>query len=484
MQLKSFQIPALTLSAFLYWQQIIPPVLGQTTDNNRLSRYETVVLGQTRDGRSEESRLADIEKQIFGKSQKGTFNQRLDAIGKLVEGKSTSNYFPPIPPVMDRSEFAKEPVPAPKGLSDNANYEQAAGQDRGAQLPDVASSDDRVHGMLRQAMALYSRGKVADAQKIYQQVLAIDFHNGDANFNLGAIAEDKGDLQSAAKYYSAASAANPSDREVADALKGVQTKLKNQPAPQPQIAFQETENSAALKQIADDAAASFKKGNFDEAIAKLNYLARKNPYDANTQFALGQAYRAKGNEAEALKHLRAAVTLNPKNDLYMRTANEAEQHNQRAVAANNDPTPAGQITPFQGIPTSERRGTAYDGIGMGSGSIGGSGLTSSQVAQLGGFLMQAMPLMTGSVQSYGYGYPGGGMMAPVGGLGGLGGLGGMSSYGYGYPAYGVGGTRISRMMRSALTGAAMGAVQNRGNPGGSQRGAVYGGLYGLMTGGY
>ncbi|MBY0357747.1 MAG: tetratricopeptide repeat protein [Candidatus Obscuribacterales bacterium] len=477
MHLKKYKIR--TLTWVIAWSMMLPQVAipaayAQSANvSERLINYEKVLFGEQTSGDSVDKRIQNLEKQIFGKVQKGSNEQRLDAIGKLIDGQKNSAYFPPIPPQLDRSAFAPEPKAAPKN----------SGLSTDTLTPLTANTDDRVHAMLKQAMALYSQGKVNEAQKVYQQVLGLDFHNTDANFNLGSIAEDRQDYASASKYYAAASAADPSDLEIKDALKNVQEKLRkpqataSRPAPTPAAAPAAlppvSEDSTALKQIAADAAVSYKKGNFDDAISKLTYLAKKNPYDANTQFALGQAWRGKGNNGEALKHLRAAATLNPKNDLYVSTLNQTQaSSSSQQIAASNEPGPVGEITPFQGIPSND----------LASGNLGGLG-------QIQGLLGRALPgmMIGGQIDSYGMG------MGGLGGLGGIGGLGGGLPYfgsatANGYPMMQTGGTRITRVMRAALSGAAVGALSNRGYPGGmtagAKQGALYGGLMQMMTGGF
>lgn len=460
---KNIEIIVALWATLLY--QNMHPVFAQSfssTEYDRLPNYEKIVFGEAKTGTSAEKRLQLIEKQIFGKVQNGTPEQRLDAIGKLVDSHSTSTYFPPIPPQLDRSEFAKTPVQPPENVKASSSTDSA---------PPVAETEDRVHEMLRQAMALYSQGKNHDAQRIYQQVLGLDFQNTDANFNLGSMAEDRGDFQAASKYYATAAATSPNDQEIRDALKSVQIKLKNQSiatAPKPSNSIPTSEeSSAALKQIAGDAANLYKNGKYDEAIAKLNYLAKLTPYDANTQFALGQAWRAKGNNNEALKHLRSATTLNPKNDLYLSTLNQVQKSasTDGPLKASNDQDPAGQITPFQGLPAADTRSaaSAYDPLGL---------------AQIQNLLNSAMPGVI--VESYGINSGGTGL--PGASYGNYG-------AGYGYPMMPAnGGTRLTRVVRSSLAGAAYGALSNRGYAGGmsegAKRGALYGGLMELMTGGY
>lgn len=436
-----------------------------TSVYQKLNEYENVLFGQTEASSGIEKRLQKIEKQLFGKSTKGSNTaSRIAEIEKVMSGKEASNYLPPIAPAMDRSEFAPTPKQAPENPLVEANQ-----IDREEDAPLPADSSDRVRGLLRQAMQNYSQGKTAEAERLYQQVLATDFRNVDANYNLGAIAESKGDLNSAKRYYSAALKTSPGDQDINDALNSINQKLKNQTAvaktPPPSGANNQAGAApvtAADKAIAKEAADAYKRGNFDDAIAKLGYLARKNPYDANTQFALGQAFRGKGKTNDAIKHLRSAASLDPKNELYAKTLSEAQtQIEDQQTASTSGSSGTNDITPFQGLPG--------DSMASESGSGGLAAVEDYLRRNTGGGMMM------GSVTSYGS--PGFGMGFGGSSLGGL-------------PMLGTapGGTRLKRMVTSSLAGAAMGAMSNRGYPGGmkqgAMRGAMYGGLFGLMMGGF
>ncbi len=438
----------------------LAPAIAQTnSETQRLGQYETVVFGEEHNRDKFEKRLQALEKSLIGKAGNGPTSTRLDELGKLVQGKSSSEYLPAIPPVMDRSQFMKEPEQAPRRSETAAAplYDEA---------PPAAESGERVTGMLREAMKLYSAGKLNEAERVYRSVLAIDFRNPDANFNLGAIAEDKGDLKSAVTYYRTALRNNPDDDELKDALASVEKKLKIAEAAKAPTQDNPA-SDPAMKQIASDAAAEYKKGDFDAAIAKLNYLAKRSPYDANVQFALGQAWRGKGNNNEAVKHLRAAATLNPKNELYVKTANQVQsespgqqQPQQPLTASNDEDRPVGEITPFTGASEDHGRGSSRN---MDLGDIAAGLLRGQRYSD-------GMP-MSGSVDAYGRssggGFPGGISLGFGGGSGNL---------------------RVRRAIQSGLAGAAIGAMSSRGRPGGmskgAMRGAMYGGLFGLMTGGY
>lgn len=453
------QFNSLSLAVLLLACQVTPS-LAQTNVSifQKLAEYEQILFGKQESKLSIEKRLQNLEKVLFGKSSDESTAARIGAIEKVMSGKGGSEYLPPVAPQMDRSEFAPEPKQAP---------DKALANDAGEQTPLPASSQERVKGLLRQAMQSYSQGKTTEAERLYQKVLASDFRNVDANYNLGAIAENRGDLQAAGRYYETALKGNPSDLEIQDAFNAVQNKLKTTTAkaPSPDLPLDGAPATAGEKVIAQEAAEAYKRGNFDDAIEKLSYLAKKNPFDANTQFALGQAYRGKGKNSQAARHLRSAATLNPKNDLYVKTLNDLQSQmdeQEGAIASNNQRSGSqdNEVLPFSGLPDSN--------------SVSSN---ASNLAAVEEYLRRNTGggVMIGSVTSYGN--PGGAFWG--------------SSMSGGFPAVlgtAPGGTRLRRAVSSSLTGAAIGAMSNRGNPGGmsrgAMRGAMYGGLFGLMLGGY
>ena len=385
-------------------------------------------------------------------------------------------YLPPLPAALDPSGFAPAPKPAPQAVSPSTNY-----TDEPADA--VSSAPDRTKDLLRQALEAHNQNDTAAAERIFKQVLAIDPQNADANFNLGAMYEDKGDLNGALRFYKAASAVSPSDKDIQDALNGVSDKIRQQRVAQDTQA--QVDHKLQLKRIAQDAAAAYKAGKYDQAIQSLNRIAAEEPNDPNVQYGLGQAYRGKGDVNRAKQYLNRAISLDPNNGLYKSTMNDLSHDTQRPQVANGGPAAA---------PDYSNRG--YDSNNNNNSQD--SGLKDygnpPQVADNQGPAGQLTPFDNSGDQGgrplYGHAYgSGGGGLGGLGSLIGLGGLGagmgmmgngGMSHYG------GTGNRLIRRAAMGSLSGAAVGALTNMHGAGGLKagaiRGALYGGLFGLMSG--
>lgn len=393
-------------------------------------------------------------------------------------------YLPPIAPKLDRSLFTPQEAPEVARNNDDDSPSQRPYQAEPA-------PNDQVKNLLRDALQKHNQGDMNGAKQLFKRVLTIDPRNSDANFNLGAMAEDAGDLQAAQGYYKAASLASPNDADIREALAAVNDKMQQQS--QQRTAAMQLQKKNQLRQVAQDAAAAYKAGQYDKAIALLERIDREAPGDANVKYGLGQAYRGKGDMVRARQNLQAASSLDPGNQLYANTLAEASRQGQQ----QQSPQVARQ-------PQSGPSGMQYDEMPPGARDYGSDDMppianNNSPAGEITPFNNDGAPSGSLYGRANGYGSPGislGGLGLGAAGLGALGGLGSMfmgggRSYGYAQPYYGGGASRGTRLVRGAVTGglagAAVGALTNMGRGSGSMKsgamkGAVMGGLFGLLSG--
>jgi tetratricopeptide (TPR) repeat protein len=179
---------------------------------------------------------------------------------------------------------------------------------------DGGGSADQIKSLLRQAIEKHSQGDVGGSQRLFRQILTIDPTNADANYNLGAIAEEHNDFQEALGYYQAASKGNPGDQDIRDAIASIKRQMGQKQAEA--NTAQQLNESEHLRQLGQNAAAAYKAGKFDDAIQSLQSVLKEQPNDANAYFGLGQAYRGKGDNARAQYYLSRAAALQPDNQLF------------------------------------------------------------------------------------------------------------------------------------------------------------------------
>lgn len=450
-------------SALLVRSLPVAAAVVQSSDAERAGRYEQILFSKPRPSLPLDLRLQALEANLFGAPKKGAMSARLDAIGKLLGDQKPSVLFPPIAPRL--ASQSPNTVEAP-GAGDGADDQTGALPEAPpSRQPAAGDPDGHARELLRQAVGQYSLGNTLEAERLFRRVLSLDPRNGDANFNLGAILESRGDMDGALKYYKAALAAAPDDPEVKQAVFSTQQQLFDRrqalarAKAEQESRAREQQQKDQLKRLADSAAAAYRKGNYDEAIRNLETVAREAPGDAEVQYALGQAWRGKSDYNRARYHLRRATSLDPANSVYQKTLAELDSDvrgQEIASVGQDDEAPPGQIVPFENVDPAPPRGRASDRGRIGdalSGLIGGAG---------GGF---------GSLAGFGGGFGSGVGYAPMPAP--------EVRYGGGR---GFGGTRLRRAALGGLAGAAIGAMLGSGTEGGVKRGAVQGAIYGGMAG--
>mgnify|MGYP003384254767 CR=1 FL=1 len=337
---------------------------------NKLEKQENFLFGHAKEDKDLDFRLDAVEKIVFGQTHDGSFADRVDLIDKMI-GKS-------------KDEIVLLPQ-APK--LDTATEQLTAAPNVVKETYDVEPADSISKANLERATAFYSQGNLNEAEKLFKQVAAAEPGNVDAVYNLGVIAEDKHDYKSALGYYKKAMSLSPGDNDMVEAVRNMTQKIATAPsspsrtpavqspalapasAPTP-IASAPKANLGAL---VSEAAGAYKKGDFKNAIDKLNLVSKEAPQDASVQFALGQAYKANGDSNMAQNAFQKASALEPNNSNY-RTAfldsaksekfASNSNNNQAPAVADSSAAPAGQLTPFQPVNSGS---VSKSGYGYGSG---------------------------------------------------------------------------------------------------------------------
>jgi tetratricopeptide (TPR) repeat protein len=378
-------------------------------DLSKLEQSEQVLFGYTRKNIPSQERLQSMEIEIFGERHQGSFHSRIEAIQAALASGKSNLLMPPMAAELD------------KGASDSGHGSAAAigNAPQGNDDRTAEAAEDNAKSQLRQALGLYSAGKYPEAEAAFKKVIALDKNNTDAYFNLGAMAENRGDLKSALTYYQTALKINPSDGELQNAVAGARSKLADltitptvsAEMPQPAPSYTKAQVRVNIKERIDQASIAYKSGNYDQSIQILRSVAQESPNEASVQYALSQCFKAKHQYMEARSTLNVALNLDPANQLYKdalgdldrRIANGGGDRTQKGydTIANNgsaDPAaasgPAGQITPFTGISsphtgwqsTGSPGGYSASGGYLPSFSRGGFGGSSSRIqrAAIGG----------------------------------------------------------------------------------------------------
>ncbi len=338
-KLNSQVIKTLALSQALVLSLSAPFALAATSKVSpeivKLDNIETVIYGAPKTSESTDSRLKSLEVKLFGVSRKGTTTERLSGIEKTLSygsGAATGSLLPPLAPTLDTSSSSAAEVP-PAYIDAAERAASSNGSSNGSFNSSGNYSVDS-SGALAEAMQLYQEGKIPEAESAFHGIVSKDPSNGDAYYNLAVIAEGKGDFNGALSYYRSALNLNPQDTDLQSAVASVQNKLR--PAnsmPSAPVAVAQGPQDAARKQQLKNAVASastdYKAGRYDSAVSKLNNVASQVPDDADVQFALAQAFRAKGDLNNARSHMARASALNPASTTFGGALNDID----RAIAS-------------------------------------------------------------------------------------------------------------------------------------------------------
>lgn len=198
-------------------------------------------------------------------------------------------------------------------------------------MPQVdLSNEPDPSDVFEHAVKEYGAGHLPAAERLFEKAILLDPTNADAHFNLGAIKEWKNDWAAALTEYRAALQIKPDDKEIADAVRAVQYKLKNRTAIEAQLQKQRKDHELAMHSRM--ARECFSAQNYAEAVLHLNYLVQVIPDDPKVQFALGQSLRALKSYDWAAYRLKMAIYLEPENDLYRKTLVELDKELQDVAA--------------------------------------------------------------------------------------------------------------------------------------------------------
>lgn len=218
---------------------------------HRVGKMEECLFGAPNASRPLHERITELEKQTVGTPQPGGLAKRLDGLEKVVNGKSSNHYYPPIAPQLDvasvkpatappvgtasivQSPVATQPAATASQQSVQATETHQAGTHYPASTSTTSAStsatptvtNSAVDDMLRQGTAAFGAGHTDDAEKIFKEVLVKSPFNPNATFNLGAIAERKGDLAGALGNYRTALIGAPNDPQIQQAIAQIESQI-------------------------------------------------------------------------------------------------------------------------------------------------------------------------------------------------------------------------------------------------------------------
>lgn len=175
---------------------------------HRVNKMEECLYGAAHKEKPLDLRISELEAQTLGGGQHGPLAKRLENIEKLVNGQTHGTAVIPPPSVAP-------PIAPPI---------EAKRQEKKQETTPTADIND----MLKKGTAAHSAGQSEEAEKIFKDVLVKSPFNSNAMFNLGAIAESKGDLTTALGNYRTALIGAPDDPQIQQAIAQVEAQIAQQ----------------------------------------------------------------------------------------------------------------------------------------------------------------------------------------------------------------------------------------------------------------
>ncbi|HEY9776045.1 MAG TPA: tetratricopeptide repeat protein [Planktothrix sp.] len=287
-------------------------------DKSVMSSLEQRLFFKSYDSDSEEARVSRLEKQVFGEPAQGDIHDRLE---KLLSATATQQN-----PDGSVSGLNSQPAPQvtpqqpqqPQQTREQQEAEERDAQMQRAQVAAQAQKEQQENDMLQQGVSLWRAKKGREAMDKFTQVLQMDPGNAEANFSMGIAYESLNNLPEALSCYKRASQSRPGNKDYSDAIAAVERKLKTK------IGIDD--KNGALGQLATDASAAYKRGEYISALQMYKELDQKAPNQALVKYNIGTLYLATKNPIFALPYFKEALRLKPTEPRYAQAVAELQKN--------------------------------------------------------------------------------------------------------------------------------------------------------------
>lgn len=304
---KTFLLSTIVLSTICS-TTIGGPALGASqlshADQSKLKILEENIFFKSYDDESDATRLARVEKRVFGDPSEGDPATRLSAI--IQAAANLSVQAPPTVPNTSKPPGSATANSATASTSTGGNIDAFSAQDeeRRQRLRAMAARDAEVNSLLAEGVTLFKNKRGNEAMTKFQQVIRLAPDNAEAYYSLGIGYEAQRNFAEACNSYQKAIELNPNKNEYRDALAVAQKKgAANQ-------------GKSELKQLAQDAADAYKRQEYFSAVDLYKQLDAKAPNQPLVKYNIGTIYMAMKNPVQALEYFQQAASLDPQKPAY------------------------------------------------------------------------------------------------------------------------------------------------------------------------
>ncbi len=286
-------------------------------ETGKLKLLEQNFFFKNYDDDSVETRLARIEKRVFGEAAEGSLSERMAHIlqvAKPVErpaaGTNSNNG--------NNKGSATVNTPAartPEQIQQDEQFKREDEADR-ARRRAMAARDEEVNQMSADAIRLWKEGRKPEAIEKFEQAVRLSPDSAEAHFSLGVAYEGMAKFGDALSSYKKALEIIPTKPEYREAVRLVEKKALSQ--------GQDDGKKKELRQLAEEASGAYSRGEFISALDLYKQLDRKTPNQARIKFNIATIYLAMKNPVQALDFFRQAKKLNPDEPSYQKAVAQLE----------------------------------------------------------------------------------------------------------------------------------------------------------------
>lgn len=288
-------------------------------DLNKLKLVEQNLFFKTYDDESPESRLARVEKRVFGEADDSQdLSARLSHVLDVAKSLEKAPKTPQPPAGRQAPQVSPEARRKQQEEDEKLRQEDAAEESRKKILQ---ARNDEITGLLAEGVSLWKAKRADEAVDKFQQVIRLAPDYGEAHFSLGVVYESQGQYVAALESYKRAAELEPNKKEYRQAVNSLDKKAQS---------MQEDQGKKAeLKALADDAAGAYRRGEFISALDLYKQLDDKAPNQPQVKYNIATIYLAMKNPVQALNYFKQAHKLKPDDERFSQAVKQLETNIKR-----------------------------------------------------------------------------------------------------------------------------------------------------------
>jgi tetratricopeptide (TPR) repeat protein len=310
----------LLVSLFVLSPQIC---FAQTKDT--LNAIEQKLFFKSYSDEGDDSRLARLEKQLFGETMVGPFQSRLSrVVGAASPQTNPDGSISGMSSGQSSGTTSSSSAPSAEDLKARAEDERQAAMDR-AKVAVAAAREEQTNKIIETGVTLWRAKRGTEALQYFEQALKMDPHNASALYYAGIVYESKKSYSEALAAYRKASNEDPGNREYSEAVMAVQKLMNSRPAVDPK--------QAEISKLASEAGDAYKRGEFLSALDLYKQLDQKAPNQPLVKYNLGTLYLHAGQYQTALEYFEMAVKLRPTDQKFQQAYQQLKANVDKSNAA-------------------------------------------------------------------------------------------------------------------------------------------------------